>query len=58
MDYKSKSSGCSSNAISPITGYTGTCGGRGGAGGTAEGGAEIFSNKIVYNSGENARKQS
>lgn len=45
-------------AISPITVFTGRSGGGGGAGGAPEGGGtEIFSNKIVYNSGQSARKR-
>lgn len=37
---------------------TGRTGGRGGAGGTPEGGGtEMFSNKIVYNLGQSARKE-
>lgn len=45
-------------AISPITVFTGRSGGRGGAGGAPEGGGtEMFSNKIVYNSGQSARKR-
>lgn len=38
--------------------FTGRSGGRGGAGGAPEGGGtEMFSNKIVYNSGQSARKR-
>lgn len=36
---------------------TGRSGGGGGAGGAPEGGTEMFSNKIVYNSGQSARKR-
>lgn len=45
-------------AVSPITVFTGRSGGRGGAGGAPEGGGtEMLSNKIVYNSGQSARKR-
>ena len=38
--------------------FAGRGGGRGGAGGAPEGGrTEMFSNKIVYNSGQSARKR-
>lgn len=37
---------------------TGRSGARGGAGGAPEGGGtEMFSNKIVYNSGQSTRKE-
>lgn len=45
-------------AVSPITVLTGRSGGRGSAGGAPEGGGtEMFSNEIVYNSGQSARKR-
>lgn len=44
-------------AVSPITVLTGRSGGGGGAGGAPEWGTEMFSNKIVYNSGQSARKK-
>lgn len=45
-------------AVSPNTVFAGRGGGRGGAGGAPEGGrTEMFSNKIVYNSGQSARKR-
>lgn len=36
---------------------TGRNGGRGVAGGAPGGGTEMFSNKIVYNSGQSTRKE-
>lgn len=45
-------------AISPITVFTGRSGGGGDTGGAPEGGGtEMFSNKIVYNLGQNTRKR-
>lgn len=45
-------------AVSPITVLTGRSGGGGGAGGApGGGGTEMFSNKIVYRSGQSAKKR-
>lgn len=55
---QSQSNHSNGYAVSPITVLTGRSGGRGGAGGAPEGGGtEMFSNKIVYNSGQSARKR-
>lgn len=58
MNYAKKVNHSNGYAVSPITVLTGRSGGRGGAGGAPEGGGtEMFSNKIVYNSGQSARKR-
>lgn len=58
MNTKSKWDHSRGYAVSPITVFPGRSGGRGGAGGAPEGGGtEMFSNKIVYNSGQRTRKR-